>query len=278
MFPPVVFPDPMPHELEGFDAKLARADTHFNAVKLALEEVTKSDPDLIPGEFDAQASGYLFRAQRDSRDATWLSSVIGDCVHNLRAALDYLVWELAPESARSSKGATSIEFPIFTDPLKYRDGAPKRIGSLDPNAQAVIERLQPFAGPNSDPFDPRWRDPETEPLAFLYALDNWDKHRSLNATESVISGTLTGFEQLGIRTAATPAIIPGRFKRGAILALAQMPFAGPDVNVYLRAAYDIAFQREGPAGGEPVIQTLDHIRQEVRGRVLPALAPFFPPR
>lgn len=270
--------DPIPHELDGFDAKLARADAHFDAVKRALEKVTDSDPDLIPGEFDTYAHMYVFRAQRDSLSPQAVGPIIGDCVHNLRAALDYLVWELTPESVRQSKAATRIEFPIFTNPLDYKAGATKKIGSIDPLAQAVIKQLQPFAGPNSNRFDPNWRDPEREPLAFLYELDKWDKHRSLNLTEDNISATLVGFEQLGVIVPPTPAKFPGRYKRGAILAAAQMPLGRPDVDVYLSAAYDIAFERGGPAGGEPVIQTLNHIRQEVRNRVFPALYRFFPAR
>jgi hypothetical protein len=273
---PMPVPDPISHELDGFNAKLARATRHFDAVERALKKVTNSDPDLIPGEFDGQAHLYVFRAQRDSLSSTAVSPIVGDCVHNLRAALDYLVWELTPEAVRRSKDAARIEFPIFTKPLDYKAGAMKKIGSIDPAAQAVIMQLQPFAGPNSEPWNPNWRDPETEPLALLYQLDKWDKHRSLNLTEDNIAATLVGFDQLGIMVPPTPAKLPGRYKRGAILAAAEAPLGRPEVAVYVRAAYDISFERGGPAGGEPVIQTLNHIRQEVRNRVFPALYQFFP--
>jgi len=233
--------------LDGIKDKLARADAHFDAVKKAVQKIVDSESDLIPGEFDAQLHHYIFRAQRDGQRPAWLSPAIGDCVHNLRAALDYIVWALAPEAAKSSKGASGIEFPIFTDPTKYGTGAPKKIGSLDPGAQTVIEQLQPFYGPNSNPFDPRWRDPKREPLAYLYELAKWDKHRSLNFTEDVISATLVGFDQFGpdVHTPRDPVVFPARLERGAILAAAEVPNGSADVKVYLRAAYNIAFDRFG---------------------------------
>jgi hypothetical protein len=268
---------PVPPSLDGFDAKVARAETHLDAIKRALKDIAHADPDLIPGEFVRQGHTYIFRAQRDSLDPTALSPLIGDCVHNLRAALDYLVWELVPESARTGKGATAIEFPIFTDPTRYAAEAPKKIGSLPPKAQAVIETLQPFAGPNRKPWYPDWQDPALEPLAFLYELDKWDKHRSLNLTEDVLSVALVGFEQLGLTVPPDDLhILSGRFKRGAIIAGADMPNGSTEVDVYLRATYNVSFDGGGPAGGEPLIQTLDNIRQVVRRRVRPSLSRFFP--
>ena len=73
----------------------------------------------------------------------------------------------------------------------------------------MFERLQPFYGPNSDPFHPRWRDPDSEPLALLYELDRWDKHRALDLTEENIAVTIVGAEQLGIIVPPTPAKLPG---------------------------------------------------------------------
>jgi hypothetical protein len=261
-------------KLDGVNAKLARADVHLEAVKSALKDVTHSAPDLVHGELDRRAHVYLFRAQRDSLSPTAVSSVIGDCVHNLRTALDYLVWELVAIAGHAGSAAT--EFPIFTDPTRYRAGAPRKIKGVPPGVEAIFEKLQPFYGPNSDPFHPDWREPTEEPLAMLYELDRWDKHRSLNLTEDNISATLVGFEQLGMIVPPTPAKLPGRFQRGGILAAAEVSVDHPDVDVYLRAAYDIAFDRGGPAAGEPVIQTLTRIRQEVRERIIPAFHQFLP--
>jgi hypothetical protein len=60
---------------------------------------------------------------------------------------------------------------------------------------------------------------------------------------------LSGFEQLGILVSQHTAVPPGRFERGSVLARAEVPLGRPEVHVYLRATYDVAFDRDGPAGG-----------------------------
>ena len=263
----------IPHPLDGFDAKLARADSHLQAVEDAIGEMTSPDPEILPSDLDTKPGEYVFRAQRDSWHPEWLAPIIGDCVHNFRAALDYLIWELV--ALAGNRGDSSTEFPIFVDPKLYAVHAPKKIRGIDPRAKTVIEGLQPFAGPNSQPGNPAWREPEREPLALLYGLDIWDKHRSLRLTEDALA-ILLRMPGSGVYTPPDPIVIPGHFKRGAIVA--GLRNAKPDMNVYLEATNHIAFERGGPAEREDVVKTLNGIRQEVRGRVLPALAPFFPKR
>lgn len=65
--------------LKEVKAKLARAGAHLNAVKSALQQFTKAEPQLIPGEYDADTPQYLFRSQRDSPNPAHISPVIGDC-------------------------------------------------------------------------------------------------------------------------------------------------------------------------------------------------------
>lgn len=269
----------MVHPLDGIEAKLARAETHFDAIKESVQRVTGREPDLIPGEFDRQEHRYIFRAQRDSAQGDWLGAVIGDFVHNLRASLDYIVWALSSPAYRNEH-PTWIEFPIFADPGKFvTAGGPKKIGGIDPNAQAVIKCLQPFNGPDCRPrYD--LAHPTNKPLWHLFELDNWDKHRALNLTEDVASMRLVGFEQLGILSPPQPFRLGGTFKRGAPLAYAAIPLGRPEVDVYLETSYDVAFDKDGPepVRAEPVIETLDNIRNEIRRRVLPSLLKFLPPR
>lgn len=227
----------MAHPLDGMHVKLARANHQFKAVKRDIERLVHSYIDLIPNEFDPQSGQHVFRAQRDSLSPDWLSPVIGDCVHNMRASLDYLV----PD-----------------------------------NAVGVFEQLQPFYGPNSQPWHHLWRDPVTEPLALLYALDTHDKHRSLNLTEDVLSLRFVGLEGYRIMAPPVSSTLMGNFRNGAVIARMSGQDLLPEMNVYLRATTDVAFDRDGPAGGEPVIQVLDDIRQTIIGRVLPAFRPFFP--
>lgn len=58
----------MAHALDGVYAKLDRADAHLETVREAINPIIQREPDLIPGEFDFEATKYVFRAQRDAED------------------------------------------------------------------------------------------------------------------------------------------------------------------------------------------------------------------
>lgn len=269
----------MTHPLDGVYIKLARAETHLQAIREAVQPIVDAEADVILGEFDPESKKYVFRAKRDAQPPDWISPVIGDCVHNMRAALDYIIWELVPESVRVGKYATQIEFPIFIDPSLYASMAPKKIQGVPPGAETAIKCLQPFNGPNCRP-NLSLAHPSDKPLARLFALDNWDKHRSLTLTQTAVSYYFEGLREIGIfapRKADSHAF-SGHLKRGAPILSLDGLGDRPEVNVYLHTAYDVAFDVGGPAFLQPVVRTLIEIREDILGRVLPALAQFFPAR
>ena len=210
----------MGNQLDGAFLKLARADTHLEAIKGALESSFRRDPEELTGEADADARRYVFRATHDSPDPTWLSPLIGDFIQNVRAALDYLVWELV--AVAGNVGTTSNEFPIFTDAKRYAQDSPRKIHGVPPQSEMLFERLQPFAGANNQPRNPNWRDPDREPLTLLRDLSNRDKHRSINLTTHVMSAQLLGLQELGIHVSAVPSILTGYFETGAVIARLQL--------------------------------------------------------
>jgi len=269
----------MVHPLDGVEAKLARADAHFADIERAIQGFVDYEPDRIPGEFDSNLPGYVFYEQRDSAALDWLGPIIGDCVHNLRAALDYLVWGLTPVSIQQSKLATKVEFPIYTDEVGWNRWALAKMPGTDPLAQAAIKCLQPFNGPDCRPNFAMGTHPKDRPLWHLFDLDNWDKHRSLNLALHVYAGRFDGFDDFGVLMPKN-VFIPGSFERGAVLARVQIPLARPNVGVHFVATSDIRFDGHGPESvrSVPVLKTLADIRAEIRGRVVPKLAPFFESR
>jgi hypothetical protein len=101
--------------------------------------------------------------------------VIGDYVHNLRSALDQLVWNLvtvANGKTPIEKEIPSISFPIVTShPSVYwkRDMIARH--DLTFEQALFLEGYQPYRTLNS---------PHGGPLANLNALWNADKHRLIN--------------------------------------------------------------------------------------------------
>lgn len=93
--------------------------------------------------------------------------LFGDGVHNLRAALDCLVWELAHLDGRGPENPRQVSFPVVNDQRNWPNAA-RRLSSVPSQFLRRIEEIQPYnAG----------EDPQLHPLTVLSRLDNDDKHR-----------------------------------------------------------------------------------------------------
>jgi len=180
---------------------------------------------------NAEDTRYLARLQNPPPipRIEW-ALLIGDCVHNLRSALDYIAWELA--GADPTDRVTM--FPIFLNPDAYRREAPRRIERLPSEAQTLIEELQPYHA----------TDPPKSGLWALHTLDAADKHQLLTVTavmpESghiVFSIPPPGAEPpLHIRAfSGTP------LEHDAILAEVVVEPATPKVDMKAEVAPDVAF-------------------------------------
>jgi hypothetical protein len=94
--------------------------------------------------------------------------VIGDCVHNLRCALDHLALQLAGGDPTD----TTTMFLISDDAVRYHADAKRRLKRVPTPMRERIESLQPFHA----------ADPTHTDLWAINALDNTDKHRLLVVT------------------------------------------------------------------------------------------------
>lgn len=103
-------------------------------------------------------------------------AIIGDVLHNLRGALDHVVWHLTSKHlGHEPPRPTQILFPIALEQEKLTTGGSKiTLESMDPGARAVIEAAQPF---HADV-------PDAHPLAVLKYLSDRDKHRAIHVVRS----------------------------------------------------------------------------------------------
>jgi hypothetical protein len=80
--------------LEGVELKLKRAKEHFEALAEAITAfVRKPDTYTMLLEVNAQRSPVLRVEDIEEPRSDW-TVLIGDCVHNLRSALDHLAFQL----------------------------------------------------------------------------------------------------------------------------------------------------------------------------------------
>jgi hypothetical protein len=174
---------------ESWWIKLARAEKHM--VDLT-EEARAYDEDhpyetLRLGQPASQQNVGQYTLHFTIQPDEMIAAIIGDCVHNLRSAMDHIVVRFT----RTSKQRQSANWPICTEDFwlkdagrRYvlRDPEPRRryrqaVEGLSESKRAIIQNSQPYTFPN----------PYNHILAILSRMDNADKHKDL----TVIGAGLT---------------------------------------------------------------------------------------
>src|SRR5689334_16234875 len=104
----------MTHPLDGARAKIVRAGDHLEALKAESLRFSDEQSYEFPIELD-EKTGEQIVSLRSKRQPPLdapihLGIVVGDALHNLRSALDHLVWQLAVIGTGPGE---RNQFPIF---------------------------------------------------------------------------------------------------------------------------------------------------------------------
>jgi hypothetical protein len=258
----------------GHWLKLDRANQHLMDLRAAVTSFTELEPHGVEIKPQSEPSKYAIRGIYERNPPDRLSVLIGDCVHNLRSALDHVVWGLSMHYSNTADGS---EFPIFLDGSKNaKPWQEKRVPAsvlykmrhVPPDAQTLIEGLQPYNRANG----PK----DLHPLWLLHNLDIEDKHHRFN----IVAATVQGFRVVvGAKGSTDEMFIPLRaqsFEHGAILATLDFTQVGPDheVHFYSDGFFNVAFSPDGPGKGLVICDTLTDIAAKVH-RILVMLDPVF---
>jgi hypothetical protein len=144
-----------------YERRLGRAIHHLESLKAKVGAWVEECPYRTWSEPYIDSSKKLFWVEvLDTPPADKLSLIIGDCLHNLRSALDNLVYELAIAyigiDPLPNDRACLLEFPIFGDrEMKPRE-CRNKIGCSHPRAQTAIKELQPYNRGQRFINDPLW--------------------------------------------------------------------------------------------------------------------------
>lgn len=174
------------HRLGGVLAKFNRAKQQFDVLRTEMGTFSDRDPQphFSRGYFDMDTWEWIERFQvREPPPLRW-GVMLGECVHNLRSALDHLVCQLTLLDGGTMDDCAQTQFPIASkSETQFEQMADYRISRLSRWHRAMIKRAQPYrAG------DRAWK----HPLAILADLSNADKHRVLNPTYSIIKSDTAG--------------------------------------------------------------------------------------
>lgn len=158
----------MGNPLVGASLKVVRAQQHLDAIKDFIARYCGSDPHTISVQKNDGVIETSFGIQ--DPDA-FLSTIIGDCLTNCRASLDYTIWQLAEKFFSRTlfgppAGKDRVHFPICDDPKNFETRKKDASTNYQISADAikVVYDLQPHGG-------------GYQPLWLLHLLVNIDKHR-----------------------------------------------------------------------------------------------------
>lgn len=162
-------------DLAGIRAKLKRAKEHEGTLITEWNIWCKQQGNLRFCYIRRDGPWYVVMVQPFPQPDIRFSIIAGDIIHNLRCALDHLVWQLVLRDGHEPSRWN--EFPIyeskdrFFGEVKSKKRNPER-GVLygimvDGDAWTIIEKAQPYVS-----------HPNTVLLAVIGHLSNMDKHRT----------------------------------------------------------------------------------------------------
>jgi hypothetical protein len=251
-------------DLRSVLAKLGRADEHAQTIKSHLKRWRDSNPYLITREHNAEFTRYSLVAHIAAQPplVQW-SLIVGDAIHNLRSALDHLVYALAIFESHQNPPPchSSLQFTICVSDDEFIKT--KRLGRLSDPVRAAIKGFQPYIR----------KHPDLPPLlSILNKFENADKHKLLQlAFASVAQGDIgfTGVAPIG--TVVEAFANPGEVEEGTEVVAYTFSKPAPDMKfdrinllIALMIVHDV-----GPNGKDrtdaPSLLTL--LDKEVRGIV-----------
>ena len=168
------------HRLGGVVAKFNRSKQEFDVLRSEIEEFFERDPPphYSRGYFDPDAWEWIERFRVREAPPLRFGVILGDCLHNLRSALDHLICQLTLLDGGTMADCEKTQYPIASkSEEQFEAMADFRIPLLSRHHRAMVKRTQPYRAGNRA---------FAHPLSVLADLSNADKHRVLNPTYSVM--------------------------------------------------------------------------------------------
>jgi hypothetical protein len=239
----------------SYRAKLARADEHLSTLYRETDGWGDGEPFRIVRGSNADGSVHEFGLRFETQPDVWRwGLLIGDALHNMRCALDHIVYALAVQQTGQDPppNASRLNFPIRSRPEFWDRKTDKIVACLNEPTRAAIKRLQPYNRIKpGEWFAPLW---------WLAQLNDIDKHRLPHLT-------VVAAHPDEIATDAEPGSFKALWNEGPLFdgaTLLRLELANPNTHVYvnLRATGAVVFRFKNmkPFGVHPLMM---QIRREV---------------
>lgn len=158
---------------EGAHRKLERAKVLYGAFRHEAETLLADYQAAITRDRQTESCRQTYSVGDAPAVPDEWGAVIGDILHNLRAALDHAAWALVLAEGgipkrRAGSGRPPTQFPIHVvEPPEVRGfRLPDVTPGLSTEVRRVLEEVQPYG----------FRTPQRAPLYLVAELNNVDKH------------------------------------------------------------------------------------------------------
>ena len=164
-------------------AKIERAREHREVLEayIATTFAVEGNRPRQGLKFDAESGHHILYVNAMPELGSFLERVaimVGDVIHNLRCALDHLVFQLAILNTEGHvQRPWVVQFVIEDSPEDFAK-VKWRLAEVSDDNRNMIEHFQPYRGRSGRP--DRWSGPYVHQLALLKHLSNTDKHRFLS--------------------------------------------------------------------------------------------------
>jgi len=223
----------------GVRLKIERAKKHIKVLDAELDTFCNTKAYVLATKEKPEIEHVTLYIAEIHPIPSELPLIIGDAIHNLRSALDHLVWQLI-EAAGGTPNRDTY-FPICQSPQQYASAIGKgEIKTVSSGAEKLIREMQPYiAGDN--------------PLWYLHQLDIADKHRLLLTVTTRVGAWWADIGEMAIPFVQTP--------RPLILGeeITNIP-----TTTYKRTGHKnfklgltITFGKSEIVAGKPVLETLN---------------------
>lgn len=257
--------------------KLSRAHGHLDDLQAKISQWLNGNHHTIRRHRDPDRPDHLsIRVTAQDLPAEPFALLVGDILHNLRGCLDHLVYALAFKHTKPlpDEFAKGSQFPIYGDKRLWQSDRPRRIRGIHPDAQAIIESLQPYH---------RGKDFASHPLWVLHDLSNIDKHRLLLVANCYSGGVAVDTDRW--RAEGNAILLPGTinvhggFIEGETEVLnCRVAPADPnrEMNVeFFQPLMDIGFKCGSIVDGRGLTSVLGDIHNYILDDVSTPLSKFF---
>lgn len=261
----------------SWDLKVERAGQHLDEVMAVLAAYASRNPfrAVRVRQPKSQRHIWLYRLEMTEEPDPMIAVIIGECLYDLRSALDHLAVAMAPRKRKANAA-----FPVeTTDPWERNEAGGfvygderrqsffSKVKEMPAEAVEMIIHAQPYQRENS----------ELETLSLISRLENADKHRSLIA---VGRGVRDARSVVMVAGEAIEQRAAGYRENGAEIAKFGFRDRTPDeseVTVEVSGTATVAIKVAGTDGYFVMPETLEILIGWMRDSVIPVFAPFTRP-